>query len=67
MTARPIGELFRNVIIRAERMMEFQEYLATFPTPAERKATIMEANLAGWLSDEDAMLLVQAMQLEEVH
>ncbi|API59539.1 hypothetical protein BSL82_09620 [Tardibacter chloracetimidivorans] len=60
----PIGELFQYVIARAERMMEFQEYLATFATAAERKATIMEANYAGWLSDEDAMLLIQSMMLE---
>lgn len=64
MTFRPIGELFQYVIARAERMMEFQEYLATFDTAAARKAKIMEANLAGLISDEDAMLLIQSMMLE---
>lgn len=61
---RPIGELFQNVVARAEAMMEFQEHLATLANAAERKVAIMEANRAGRISDQDAMLLIQAHQLE---
>lgn len=64
MTAHPIGELFQGVVKRAAAMMDFQEYLATFTTPAERKTVIMDANAAGWIPDEDAKLLLEAMMLE---
>lgn len=64
MSFRPIGEIFNAVVARAEAMMEFQEYLATFDTDAQRRRTIYDAHCAGFINDEDLKLLLEVYGVE---
>lgn len=64
MSARPIGELIRPILARAEAMHGFQLMLNGIDTAAARKTLIMAARDAGAIDDTDTRLLIESYQLE---
>lgn len=64
MSARPIGEIFAEVVVRAEAMMALQSLLNVSTESDGRKHLIMAAREAGAIGDDDATLLIQTYQLE---
>lgn len=64
MSARPIGEIIKPIIARAEAMHGFQMMLNAMPTPEARKIMIVTAWAAGGIEDDDARLLIEAYGLE---
>jgi len=63
-SARPIGEIIAPLIVAAVGVARLQEFLGTFPTPAERKGWIMTWWEDGTISDAEAEMLIQVYQLE---
>lgn len=61
---RAIGDVFPEVIARAEALAGFQQILRRCETAEARKQLIMAGWERGALSDEDTTLLIQAEGLE---
>jgi hypothetical protein len=62
--ARQVGELTREVLIRAFAMKALQDRLNLMKTAAKRKDAIMRARWANVIDDEQTTLLTEAYGLE---
>lgn len=62
--ARQIGEITRDLLIRAFALKALQDRLNLMKTAAKRKDAIMRARWANVIDDEQATLLIEAYQLE---
>lgn len=62
--ARPISEIFAEVIARTEEMMGIQGLIRSIETDAERKAYILDLYQQELIDGEDAYLLIEAHGLE---
>lgn len=64
MTTRRLGDLLPAILSRAARMKAFQDMLNEMPTGTHRKAAILDARQAHFITDEDCSLLIQAYGVE---
>lgn len=59
-----LSTMVAAMLIRAEQLESFQMRLNDMADPVERKAAIVAAGSDGFLTRDEATLLVQAYQLE---
>ena len=62
--ARPIGEITRELLIRAFALKALQDRLNLMKTASQRKDAIMRARWASVIDDEQTTLLIEAYGLE---
>lgn len=59
-----VGDILKTVIERAEKLSSFQHRLNDMATDAARKQAIIAAVSDGFITREDAELLIQSYGLE---
>ena len=65
MSARPIGEIIKPIVVKAIGLGRIQEFLDTFGDPCVRMAWITSMLEGGAITPEEADLLIEHNGLEK--